>query len=568
MFHFRTPAYGDSYLTSGSYREINIHGDGRCFFRAVVSVLDKDLLRATRSGGLICAKKLQEHEEACADSLRQKVVEMLECEKGLEMQNLNCFLDRGINRSFTSLSERLHFMRNPYEFVGFLEVLATCYILKRKIRIFEPHETSFKLMATLPTACSCYLDEPITLAYRAETVRSPGHYSILDVLRSADDVETCYQQLCHPNQTPSFVQLLCSQTGAGNTAHVQESVQESGHCTDYDGRTEQSSAQPGLPVSANSVHETPTDLGTYDTGPHRPNLPVFPQTVFGKAKRMFHRQWFEQFPWLEYSVQADAAFCFSCRQDPSQSARSCGDKLVGSGYRNWKRAVQSFHEHESSQSHLSSMTAWACFQSTQKTGTVEHSIKKGEEKCIADRRRYLTRLIEVTRFLARQGLAFRAHDESKSSRNKGNFVEALHLLQKFDPFLQQYKAPENATYISPSSVNCLIECCASVVLNVISNEIQDAGVFAVMADEARDARSKEQLATCVRFVTKDGYIKEAFIGLSEMQQFDAKSIILCYAIRARKSLKLKTSLAHLEHCMVSSVHQSYSITIFWMHNSS
>ena len=39
-----------------------------------------------------------------------------ECDvRGEEMQNLNFLLDRAINESFTSLTQRLELMRNPFE---------------------------------------------------------------------------------------------------------------------------------------------------------------------------------------------------------------------------------------------------------------------------------------------------------------------------------------------------------------------------------------------------------------------------------------------------------------------
>jgi hypothetical protein len=40
----------------------------------------------------------------------------------------------------------------------------------------------------------------------------------------------------------------------------------------------------------------------------------------------------------------------------------------------------------------------------------------------------LRRLINVTRFLAKQELAFRGHDESSTLLNKGNYIELIHFL--------------------------------------------------------------------------------------------------------------------------------------------
>ena len=47
------------------------------------------------------------------------------------------------------------------------------------------------------------------------------------------------------------------------------------------------------------------------------------------------------------------------------------------------------------------------------------------EKAHIEYQNRLLVVVGVVRFLLRQGLAFRGHDESKNSRNKGNFLEML-----------------------------------------------------------------------------------------------------------------------------------------------
>jgi len=50
-----------------------------------------------------------------------------------------------------------------------------------------------------------------------------------------------------------------------------------------------------------------------------------------------------------------------------------------------------------------------------------------------NKKEYLIRLntsIDAVRFLLHQGLAFRGHDESETSKNKGNFRELVRLLAK------------------------------------------------------------------------------------------------------------------------------------------
>ncbi|XP_049892032.1 zinc finger MYM-type protein 1-like [Epinephelus moara] len=142
---------------------------------------------------------------------------------------------------------------------------------------------------------------------------------------------------------------------------------------------------------------------------------------------------------------------------------------------------------------------------------------------INERREYMQRIVAVTSFLGKHGMAFRGHRENAASDNQGNFLEVMKLLERFDPFLQNYQAPSHSTYLSPNSQNCMIKCCADAVTASIVEEIKTSKMYAVMADEARDGHV-EQLAVCVRYVAADGTVKERLLELCNLQGFNAESI--------------------------------------------
>lgn len=75
--------------------------------------------------------------------------------------------------------------------------------------------------------------------------------------------------------------------------------------------------------------------------------------------------------------------------------------------------------------------------------------------------------IESVRYLAYQGCAFRGHDESVDSRNRGNCVELIKHTAKFSPEVAKVvleNAPKNATYISPRI--------QKQVLNILANKVR------------------------------------------------------------------------------------------------
>lgn len=96
-----------------------------------------------------------------------------------------------------------------------------------------------------------------------------------------------------------------------------------------------------------------SDLGDKHCGPKQVKLSQYPQHNYGLKKRSFNSNWFGSFPWLEYSVSRDAAFCFSCRLFGKNLKH---DTFVSTGPTNWKKALDLFREHEK---HLS--IKQACF---------------------------------------------------------------------------------------------------------------------------------------------------------------------------------------------------------------
>ncbi|KAL4007591.1 hypothetical protein ACER0C_001443 [Sarotherodon galilaeus] len=244
--------------------------------------------------------------------------------------------------------------------------------------------------------------------------------------------------------------------------------------------------------AAAATHSTTGfDLGDKDTGPRQVKLKSYPHDTFGTQKRAFNHSWFEKHNWLEYSVNQNAAFCFPCRVFGKNIKH---DSLVSSGCKNWKKALVIFVKHEMAQTHKDSVVTWKSYQGTSKQGNVAQMIAAANVSEIVERREYLRRIVAVTSMLGRQGLPFRGHDEGEDSPNRGNFLACMELLKEFDPFLQKHNPPSNAQYISPTSQNDMIDCCA-----------QEVTIYAIMADEARDEKA-EQLAVYVRYVS-EGAVK-------------------------------------------------------------
>ncbi|CAN1732426.1 Zinc finger MYM-type protein 1, partial [Linum perenne] len=138
--------------------------------------------------------------------------------------------------------------------------------------------------------------------------------------------------------------------------------------------------------------------------------------------------------------------------------------------------------------------------------------------------------ITVILRLALQGCAFRGHDESRSSLNRGNVIEWIYFLTQWRADVNDvalYNAPKNAKYISSDIQKEILAIIANRVRWQIREEVGDA-CFSILVDEAQDESGREQMALILRFVNSAGILTERFFaikGVSETSLETLKQVI-------------------------------------------
>ncbi|CAN0900384.1 Zinc finger MYM-type protein 1 [Linum grandiflorum] len=133
--------------------------------------------------------------------------------------------------------------------------------------------------------------------------------------------------------------------------------------------------------------------------------------------------------------------------------------------------------------------------------------------------------------LALQGSAFRGHDESESSLNRGNLIEWLELLTEWREDVKAVvlqNAPGNAKYIAPSIQKEILEIMANRVRRKIREEVGDA-CFSILVDEAQDQAGLEQMAVILRFVNSAGILTERFFAIKSVANTTAVTLkkVIC-----------------------------------------
>ncbi|GBP93574.1 Zinc finger MYM-type protein 1 [Eumeta japonica] len=109
------------------------------------------------------------------------------------------------------------------------------------------------------------------------------------------------------------------------------------------------------------------------------------------------------------------------------------------GFNSWWKLYPKVSEQENSESHVSCFEKWKILENAlrlQKTIGHEYQMILDQKK--KKWRDILSRLLDVILFLARQNLPLRGHREGISSDNRGNFLELVNLLSKYDPVLKEH----------------------------------------------------------------------------------------------------------------------------------
>lgn len=137
--------------------------------------------------------------------------------------------------------------------------------------------------------------------------------------------------------------------------------------------------------------------------------------------------------WLLYSPSKGNVYCFCCKLFGTALHKS---HFSTDGFCDWKNATISIRLHESSNEHHLAMIAYLARSSNH--DRVDSQLQQQTDREADYWRSVLLRIVEVIKFLAERGLAFRGDDEIIGSPNNGNFLGILELISKFDPFLADH----------------------------------------------------------------------------------------------------------------------------------
>lgn len=190
------------------------------------------------------------------------------------------------------------------------------------------------------------------------------------------------------------------------------------------------------------------------------------------------------------------------------------------GFVNWKKVHDgkkcSFLNHIGSEpcsEHNNATKAWHDFLNQQ--GHLKNVVAVGNQRERERNRLRVKVSIAAVKWLTTQSCAFRGHDETPESKNRGNFIELLKLLAEFNPEIAEVifeNAPYSSKYTSHDIQQEILGIYALKVRKHIREQIRDSK-FSILVDETCDVANREQMALVLRFVDEDRILQERFFAL-------------------------------------------------------
>ncbi len=203
--------------------------------------------------------------------------------------------------------------------------------------------------------------------------------------------------------------------------------------------------------------------------------------------------WFDDYPWIEYSILKDAVFCYPCRFFSGQQTqhRHRGDSnFRTSGFRNWKNASGEsgkLEKHNKSERHQHAVSTWKDYTINMRQNTsIGSTLSAQRQQQVHNNRHYVKTVLQIIKYCAFQDLALRGHREVESIKfiNKGNFLELLNLMSDHDTVVKSrlQDGPRNASYTSHMIQDELVHLLAKNVRIKICEEVKLAGYYTIIVE--------------------------------------------------------------------------------------
>lgn len=237
--------------------------------------------------------------------------------------------------------------------------------------------------------------------------------------------------------------------------------------------------------------------------------------------RSFNVNWYTQHSWICGSYYIQKLFCWPCLiLGKTKSVWST------EGYCDFKNLPRSVKRHELSKDHIHNYLNLTKLEKNSVTivdAISEHGklFKKQYNEKVRLNRLFMEHIIDLVIFLGKQELAFRGHDESNSSLNKGNFKELfeMHISRCSLDIKNHYESIQNKfSGTSKTIQNDVITCISEYLITHIKQEINQCMFYSVQIDDTTDITQKTQCSIILRYINENSELVERFLGFHNVSE--------------------------------------------------
>ncbi|XP_070053981.1 uncharacterized protein [Nicotiana tomentosiformis] len=265
--------------------------------------------------------------------------------------------------------------------------------------------------------------------------------------------------------------------------------------------------------------------------PCRPRNFIFSKINFGVKLRHFNPEWFNTSysGWLEYSIKEDAAFCLCCylfKNEIGGYGEKISDSFTKVDFKAWNKGIERFNAHVGEVNSVHNRCFKMMLDLSNQAQSILTSFDKQSKKTKSEYRVRLNTSIDVARYLLKEGMSFRGHDERETSTRRGNFLDLLKWYANKKDDVKKVvleNAPKNDIMICPNIQKDIVSSCAKETLKTIVEDL-NGDYFGILVDESKDVSHKEQMVLILRYVNKECKVIERFLSIVHVKDTSAKSL--------------------------------------------
>lgn len=231
-------------------------------------------------------------------------------------------------------------------------------------------------------------------------------------------------------------------------------------------------------------------------------------------KRYLSHKHLNEFEWVVYSDINKGLFCKYCVffSDHSGNNRQLLQRLVKKPLISFAKIMGNdgdLSAHNKIMYHRNAVSSSENFCKIYENPntSITNRLAVNRAKTVEDNRNRLRPIIRTIIFLGRQNIPLRGNNEDVNItenivNNDGNFRQLIKYRSEYDFVLAEHlkNAKSNATYISKTTQNQIIEACGLEINNIILKRIEEAKYYSIIFEETTDISTVSQLSICLPYV--------------------------------------------------------------------